>query len=125
LSLDFRDFFVRAGLRLACCFLLTAGCGTPSDTLDLYRGQPATCEVHGQRMQVQKVGLTYGIQPQTPLTTARSRQFPHADEPHNAGCNNLGHRYGHVYVCAGCEKARQVWHRKNPPSAAACSSRGE
>lgn len=112
---------MQAGLRIGVFVLLAAGCGTPSDTLDLYRGQQATCEVHGRRMQVQKVDLVYGIPSKTDLTISRARQFPHADEPHNAGCSYQGHRYGHVYICPDCEKARQDWLRKNPPST--CSGR--
>lgn len=118
------DFSVRAGLRIGVFMLLAAGCGTSSDTFDLYRGQKATCEVHGQGMQVQKVDLMYGIPPKTYLAISRTRQFPRADEPHNAGYSYQGYRYGHVYICPDCEKARQEWLRKNPP-ATTCSGHAE
>lgn len=93
--------------------LTLAGCQFSSDTLNLTGGERSMCQVHNKKMTVAKVKLTYGLPSQTPLTMARVRQFPHAEEPRNMGCCMRSQKFGRTYVCPDCSTAREAWLATN------------
>ena len=77
---------------------------------DATSGSPGTCEAHGLRMSKRTVALRWGMKPQSDTDTARSRYFPHADEPYESGwCLEPRQSRARVFVYPRCTAVRAAW----------------
>ena len=97
------------------CF---AGCDSQSDkTLsgsdagknEVWRSGSATCQIHGEKMDVVVVGDLAGPSPSfsPEYIIAKERQFPNFGVEY--GPEKYGKRRGEIFICKPCETARQKW----------------
>ncbi len=96
-----------------------AGC-TPDLTGGRDFGEPPVCEVHARVMAKQKVPLVSEPDFYGPgWAQAVEQLFPHSDSPHYwEGDRSVHGEFGIVYVCPGCNQARNEWLIQNRPGVA-------
>jgi hypothetical protein len=74
-----------------------------------------TCQVHGERMTIERLPTRYGGVPPPPPSQSRraylraASAFPNVYDAAGGGCVPTAFTEAEAYVCASCRKARAAW----------------
>jgi hypothetical protein len=83
-----------------------------------------TCEVHGFKLEKDKVEIAYGLMLLDPNANEAAKNFPNANRSVGGGCviTDESPKYAEVLYCRACRAAEDDWKQKrkaglivNPP----------